>query len=151
MIQNNDFVLSRLTVRIHDSSTSSMKGSGTLYYSDSLKNKVYVLTAAHCLYADGDKFQHPLQEVSIDIYNPEANKYEEVICPIDHDLTFADKERDVAIMLLDKDTVAKITGDLPQVQAVRERGALASFAVKGFPNATQGQELASIFPKWAQP
>jgi len=150
MIQNNEFVLSRLTVSIHDSSTSSMKGSGTLFYSDSLKNKVYVLTAAHCLYADGDKFQHPLQEVVIYIYNPEANKYEEVICPIDHNLTLADQHRDVAIILLDKDIVAEITGDLPQVQAVRERGALTSFAVKGFPNATKGQELASIFPQWAQ-
>ncbi len=54
----NSNLISEVTVRlrINDSSEISI-GTGVIYYEDILDDKVYILTAAHCLFEDGDNFQ----------------------------------------------------------------------------------------------
>ncbi|MXV52673.1 trypsin-like serine protease [Pedobacter sp. HMF7647] len=150
MLPYNDATLSLLTVRFRHANTLQPIGSGVIYYHPRLKDRVYILTAAHCLFADKDAFTQPLNAVKIDIYDPSANAYVEFDHAVDHELVSAHTDRDVAVLLLNKTVVEAVTGPLPTVAAVAERQSATTFVIKGFPNATQGRELDLIQPTWKQ-
>ena len=59
MYKTNRDLASVVTVRLrkHDS-IGTIIGTGTLYYDKTLDDKVYILTAAHCLFEDKDGFQN---------------------------------------------------------------------------------------------
>ena len=137
-------------MRLDDTETGTVIGSGVIYFDERLKGSVYVLTAAHCLFADGDNFQNPLKSVLVRFYDPATDTYRSVEVIVETKLLFTDVEKDIAILLLPLSVVENITGRLPQILCVRERRAFSNFAVKGFPNATGGKELDMISPTWKQ-
>jgi hypothetical protein len=143
----NDALLSRLTVRLKNSSTAQIIGSGVLF---PVKDKVYVLTAAHCLYADRDAFSVPLGSVTVDIYAPGSDTYVPLELVIDYQLVSPFAGADVAVLVVDRTVVEGLADVLPVVEAVAERQSATTFAVKGFPNATLGRELDLIRPVWKQ-
>ncbi|WP_199736825.1 hypothetical protein [Flavobacterium sp. LB2P53] len=58
MIESSfDKIITTLTVRLKDFLNNDYIGSGVIYYQDNFKDKVYILTASHCLFIDGDQFQ----------------------------------------------------------------------------------------------
>ncbi|MFT2010636.1 AVAST type 2 anti-phage system protein Avs2 [Pontibacter sp. 13R65] len=150
MEQENDKILSRLSVRIKNPNTSQVIGSGTIYHSKHLHNKVYIITAAHCLYADGNSFQQPFDSVDLDIYNPLTNSYLTINQAVDLNTVNPEEEKDLAVLVTDLEKTEVITGLLPQIISVRERRSASQFAIKGFPSATNGEELDSIYPVWKQ-
>lgn len=150
MIQENDLILSMLTVRLKNFNTSKVIGTGILYYNHTLKVNVYILTAAHNLYNDGDSFKEPIKKVNIDIFNSATNNYQTLSHLINYDLVSPDINKDVAVLLLNRDEVEAITGTLPVICAIRERSTANTFTLKGFPNATRGEELVCINPEWLQ-
>ncbi len=150
MTHENDLILSKLSVRIKDSGTLNVIGSGLLYLNQNLKDKVYILTAAHVLYKDGDSFKEPINQVNIDIYDSLRNSYQSLIHTINHDLVAPDTNKDVAVLILNRAEVEAITGTLPEIMAIRERLATDTFTLKGFPSATHGLELVCINPVWLQ-
>ncbi len=146
----NDKVISRLTVRLDNADTKAAIGSGVIYFNDHLKGSVYVLTAAHCLFADGDNFQDRLKSVTVQFYDVSGNVYHPVTVDIDYNLVYTQVDKDVAILRFSSSELENLIGNLPGIFCVRERRAFVSFAVKGFPNATGGEELDVIFPTWKQ-
>jgi len=144
---NSDKILSTLTVRLKDLN-DQLIGSGVLYYSKDLRDKVYVLTAAHCLYSDGDGFQYPIQEIKIDLYNPNSKKYISIFHNINFSLVSNNTDEDVALLILSLPEVELITDTLPLVLAIKNRQSVSTFISKGFPNATMGKELVCIYPTW---
>lgn len=150
MTSENDLILSRLTVRLKDFTTSAIIGSGVLYYNNNLKDKIYVLTAAHNLYLDGDEFKKPIVQIRIDLYNPTTSSYQEISHFINYSLVCNEIDKDVAILLFEKNDIESITGVLDLVPAIKERLNTSTFTLKGFPNATLGQEIVCINPLWSQ-
>ncbi len=148
---NQDLLASQLNVRLKNSETNTILGTGVLYYEKKLKNRVYIFTAAHCLFKDRDIFEDKLESVVIDFYNKNENKYESIIIHhIDEKLISKDKDKDVAVIVIEKELVGNITGVIPRVEACIHRQNHSNFLVKGFPRATQGKELDVIFPIWKQ-
>ncbi len=152
MNESNDNIISTITVRLRqNNSTNSTVGTGILYYEKSLSDKVYVLTASHCLFEDGDSFQKRFDELFIDVYDPINDKYVPVLYnQIDENFLFKEEGRDVAILILDKEQVNKINPNIPKIDLVEERQSFPSFTVKGFPRATKGKELDVIRAEWKQ-
>lgn len=148
MTPENDLILSKLSVRIVNSSTLNVIGSGLIYINPVLKDKVYILTAAHNLYSDADSFLEPINQINIDILNSTTNSYQSIIHTINYDLVLPDTDRDVAVLIINKSEIESITGTIPEVWAIRERMASDTFILKGFPNATKGEELVCINPIW---
>ena len=68
MNKERENIILQLTVRLGNG--KSPIGTGVLYYDNSLNEKIYVLTAAHCLYSDRDGYTNPYETICIDIYNP---------------------------------------------------------------------------------
>lgn len=152
MNKSIDNLISEITVRLrHNNSSNSTIGTGILYYEKSLSDKVYVLTASHCLFEDGDSFQKRFDYLFIDIYRPESDTYIPVLCKKDNEnFLFKEREKDLAILIIDKEQVDKINPNIPRIEVVKERQSFSSFTVKGFPRATKGKEIDAIQAVWKQ-
>jgi len=149
--KNQDLLLSRVTVRLKDVKTKKVVGTGILYYSEDLRDNVYVITASHCLHSDGDSFQILFPSLIIEFYNPSRDKYVPLTMEhIDDNLLFKEVDKDLAVIILNKSEVKNCIGDIPKVRVVTTRQNKTQFIVKGFPNATMGQELDVIYPTWKQ-
>ena len=145
----NDQLLSKVTVRIFNVESHSTVGSGVMYWDEHLYNKVYILTAAHCLYEDGDEFGVPSNRVGLSIFNTSSNSYFDTICDINYSLVSKDKDVDIAVLVLDK-TDLEIVDAMPKFKVIKNRHSATKFVVKGFPEAAKGKELVCIYPKWGQ-
>lgn len=145
-----DKYVAKLTVRLRDVQSKNTMGTGVLYYSHDLKNRVYILSAAHVVYEDADGFTVPLSEIYVDLYNPLNNDYEPILCTVNHSLVSPDINNDIVVLILDKERVERITGPLQSVECLQERHSITNYIVKGFPEATRGQELVTIHPTWKQ-
>jgi len=150
MNPQNDLLLTQLTARLADPSTGNIIGSAFICSSPALKNKVYIITAAHCLYVDKDSFKEPRSDIAVEVYNPKTLVYVKLIHRIDHSFVFPLVDKDVAVLVFDKQTIEQITGPLQPLFIVNEAIPSSNFNVKGFPLATQGKELVAIQPTWIQ-
>lgn len=145
-----DKEITKLTVRLKDSLDDNYIGSGVIYYQDNFKDKVYILTASHCLFTDGDKFQNPRNEICIDLLKSNFSDYETTKVQIDSNLLFTSEKKDVAILILNKKEVKNIIGEIPKISCVKERSTYNNFITKGFPKATLGKEIDVLYPTWLQ-
>lgn len=145
-----DKKITALTVRLKDCQNSDYIGSGMIYYQDNFKDKVYILTASHCLFTDGDKFQNQRNEICIDLLKSNFTDYETIKVQVDSDSLFTSEKKDVAILILDKKKVENIIGEIPEIFCVKERSSYIGFITKGFPKATLGEEIAVLYPTWLQ-
>ena len=102
-----DKIISKITVRLKNVNNDYI-GSGVLYYQENFKEKVYVLTASHCLFKDGDKFLDQSDEIFIDISKSNSIEYETISVQVNSDLLFTDTTKDVAVLILDKKEVENI-------------------------------------------
>ena len=80
-----DKIISKITVRLKNVNNDYI-GSGVLYYQENFKEKVYVLTASHCLFRDGDKFLDQKDEILIDISKENLTEYETIKAQINYHL-----------------------------------------------------------------
>lgn len=159
MNSNQDQLISNLTVRLKDGEDSKALGTGVIYYNESLKDKIYVITASHCLLhqvpdrdpEDDYSFGEKLDVIFVDFYNPIDKKYETIeVSDINENLLFKDENKDIAVIIFNKKEVVEIVGAIPTIKVVDSRETYEKFVIKGFPNATQGQELAILNPTWGQ-
>lgn len=146
----DDKIISNATVRLIDPQTTNCIGSGIIYNSDHLGESLYVLTAAHSLFRDGDEFTNPYKEVVVDFYDSEKDVYQGFNKQIDFRLVSKDKDKDAAVIVFRYDEIQGFAGKIEKVICVEERHSYTDFVVKGFPNATQGKELDVIKPIWKQ-
>lgn len=150
MTANNDQLLTRLTVRITDVLSNQTLGSGIIYSQKKIKDSIYILTAAHCLYKDADQFKSRLNEIQIDIFNPSKNLYIGIKHKINYNLVSSNVNDDLAVLVLDKTAIETITGELPEIKVIKERQSVSEFVVKGFPSSTKGKELVLTHLTWIQ-
>lgn len=147
---STDKEITKLTVRLKDCQEDNYIGSGVIYYQDNFKDKVYILTASHCLFKDGDKFQNPRNEIYIDLLKSNFSYYETIKVQVDSDLLFTSEKKDVAVLILNRKEVENIIGEIPKMSSVKERSTYSGFITKGFPKATLGEEIDVLYPTWKQ-
>lgn len=150
MSSNIDSLLSKLTVRLKEVKSDTTIGTGLILYQPNFKEKAYIITAAHCLFEDKTVFNQMFPSIKIDIYNPNENSYDSLTVDVDEKLTIKDTNKDVGIFVIDKTLIESILGDIPFVHAIKNPQGCNDFIIKGFPNATEGKQLAAINPTWLQ-
>ncbi len=144
-----DKLMTSITVRLKTSDNVYI-GTGILYFQDNFVDKIYVLTASHCLFEDGDKFQNLRNDIVIDILKSDFSGYETIRVKTNDKLLFTSEKKDVALLILEKKDVEKISGTVPLISCIKERGNSNNFITKGFPKATFGEEIAVLYPTWLQ-
>ena len=150
MTTANDAKISILTVRLINTNFNTTIGTGILYSQKNLGDWIYIITAAHCLFSDGDSFQNILSEINVDLYDSKSNSYKTLSCRVQEKLLFKDKDKDLAILCIEKQQIEKLIATPPCVPIIKERHNFHNFVIKGFPNATEGKELAALYPIWIQ-
>lgn len=145
-----DELITNSTVRLQNSTDLNYIGTGIIYYNENLKDKVYILTASHCLFIDGDDFKNPRKDININFYNPISKHYETVNWKINLDCLFTEINKDIAVLIIDKSIVENIIKKIPIIKVVNERDSYLNFITKGFPKATLSEELAVLYPTWLQ-
>lgn len=150
MDQTSDLLLTKISVRLVNIQTEQTAGSGIIYAHPTLHHKVYILTAAHCLFENPYNFENPLIDIGLEFFNFEKKNYEQLVHKIDYSLVSAQEDQDVAVLVLDLRDVEAITGILPVVNVVHNRNAHTNFVAKGFPSAAGGKEIVFINPNWVQ-
>ncbi len=148
MSSNFDNDISKITVRLRDNADNI--GSGVLVYQEDFKDRVYIITASHCLFHDADKFKNQREQITVDFLNPQNSQYQSLTVLVNQNLLNAEIKKDVAILVFEKKTVEAITGNLDNTLSVKERSSNINFITKGFPKATMGNELAVLNPTWLQ-
>lgn len=129
-------------VRLKDEN-EHVVGSGVLYYETNFGDRIYVLTAAHCLYEDGDNFSLLRNKLTVDIYSYARscyeplivnNLYESIVCS-------SQKDADYAVIVLNKVNVDSINSNLPSVQIVNSCADAKKMLLLGFPKANEHKEV----------
>jgi hypothetical protein len=133
--------LSLITVQIRRN--DNIIGTGILYYNNNLGDKVYILTARHCLFDTKDKFR----DINIGLYNPKNNKYQFIPAG---KIISSEKNEDMAVIILEKRIIDPINSDLYKIQVINNRKSFESFFIKGFSMATNMDELVLIPCTWLQ-
>ncbi|WAC01678.1 hypothetical protein N7U66_17395 [Lacinutrix neustonica] len=151
ILENDDKLISKVTVRLKRTDNNTVIGTGILYYQDSLKDKIYIFTTAHSLFNDSDEFKEKLDSIDIDVFNDNSNRYETItVNNIDERLISKDKDSDFAIIIIEKELIENLVGEIPKIKVAKERLDFSKFVCKGFPMATMGKELDVIYPIWKQ-
>ncbi|ALU26558.1 MULTISPECIES: hypothetical protein [Myroides] len=97
MIEKLDQIISKLSIRLRDVNNGACIGTGVIYYLDELKEQLYVLTASHCLFDDGDEFLIQRDEVYVDVLQKDLIHYKSLKTTVNPNLLFKEKNKDVAM------------------------------------------------------
>ena len=143
---HEDLFISRVTVKVSDANQKII-GTGILINQGDLNEFIYFVTAAHCLYEDGDKFTCLREKIIVEIYNPNIDSYESIVLFPKENLISKSIEKDLAVIVFEK---SRLSIEIPNTQILKSRNSNNDFIIKGFPNATKGQEIDTIYPKWKQ-
>lgn len=141
-----DSDISKITVKISDEN-QNLIGTGILVQQSRIKNYVYFVTAAHCLYEDGDSFTELRKIIVIEIedsINGVTAKME--LKPMES-LISHQSNNDLGVICIEKSSI-KI--DIPEIKIIKKYQSSDHFIIKGFPRATKGEEVDTIYPKWKQ-
>ena len=134
-----DKIIRYCTARIlRDAEGRSVIGTGVLIRQEGLDEKIYMLTAAHCL---KDETRAQLSSIRVEVYNPSTRIYEQirVVNLPKVSVVSEDEQKDVAVVVLASKDVLAIAPDLPMVTIVAERANCTRFKCAGFPNANRNE------------
>ena len=143
-----DKLITNSTIRLQDSNGLNYIGTGIIYYAEYLKDKVYILTASHCLFTDNDGFKNQRKNINLNLYNPISMDYENINYEISSDYLFTEIDKDIAVLMIDKSIIENIIKEIPIIKVINQRDLHSNFITKGFPKATSGEELAILYPTW---
>ena len=129
-------------VRLKDRN-GAVIGSGVLYHEANLGNRLYVLTAAHCLYEDGDCFCNLRNNLIVEVYSYAHSNYEPVeVNNLSGAIACsASKDADYAVIVLNKEDIDIINPNLPSIQIVNSCADAKNMHLLGFPKANEHKEV----------
>lgn len=125
-------------------------GSGVLYSVADIGDRIYLFTAAHCLFSDGDHFANMRESIIVDIFSPTENCYKEILVEdVSAKSVMRTKEtNDIAIIVLNKTEVLAINNQLPNVNIVCSNEDVREIVVMGFPKANNGIKVLPSNALW---
>ena len=129
-------------VRLKDDA-NNVVGSGVLYYEKNPGENIYVLTAAHCLHKDCDKFSDLRNDISIDVYSYKNSRYEQIVVNnlSEHCVYSPCKDIDLAVIVINKVDVDAINPNLSSIEIVNSPANVKKMQLYGFPKANEHIEV----------
>ena len=143
MNPNNQKNLRQLTVRIVSTDTQEI-GTGFILSQSYLGEEIYILTAKHCLF--GSEFDQTPQLASISleisVENDRMIKYQ--LQDGDQILYNEEHEPDIAIIIIRKERIETLIGEVPIIEAVFDRRDILGCTLGGFPREFKLKECHTI-------
>ena len=125
-------------------------GSGVLYYESLLGCHIYLLTTAHCLFADGDAFKTPYESISIDYFNHLSGQYDTFIVQNlkQNCIMNTRKDEDLAVIRLPLDEFKSVTEKAAEIQLVHTNANIQRLTAYGFPKANAHETVLPTPATW---
>jgi hypothetical protein len=150
MNPNNQKNLKQLTVRITSTDTGEI-GTGFMLSQPHLGEELYILTAKHCLF--GSEFDQTPQSSSISleisVENDRMIKYQ--LQDGDEILYNEEHEPDIAIIIIRKERIETLIGEVPIMEAVFDRKDILGCTLGGFPREFELKECHTIICSFDMP
>lgn len=126
-------------------------GSGVIYFEKEWRDHLYLITAAHCLYEDGDGFTYPFSSIIIDVYSPSLKIYVEQTIELNKENTFRGDsiDEDIAIVKLPKSIMEEINPELTELQLLVVHPSIKKLCVYGYP-LSRNHELQMSTAIWCE-
>lgn len=130
--------------------TSLCIGSGVLYTDVNIGDRVYLLTAGHCLFEDSDSFKVLREGIIVEVYSTISGKYEEVLVQnlCSNAVMYREKGNDLAVVVLEKNVISRLCPNLPIVKIVTTNADVNEIIALGFPKANNHQEVFTARTTW---
>lgn len=130
--------------------TSLCIGSGVLYTDNNIGDRVYLLTAGHCLFEDSDSFKVLREGIIVEVYSTISGKYEDVLVQnlCSNAVMYREKENDLAVVVLEKNVISRLCPNLPIVKIVTTNADVNEIIALGFPKANNHQEVFTARTTW---
>lgn len=142
-----DEIIRYCTVKITSNDNPSQAiGSGVLLRQDEISDKLYIITAVHCLKDISGK---PFESIKVEIYNPIDNQYEGItIQDLSGKCVFIQEgKQELAIIALKAHEVLTISPNLPSIPIVPEPANCTRYVCAGFPTAS-GHTFEQTNARW---
>jgi|GEM_PF-6887230 len=150
MNPNNQKNLKQLTVRIASTDTREI-GTGFMLSQPHLGEELYVLTAKHCLF--GSEFDQTPQlssiSLEISVQNDRMIKYQ--LQDGDQILYNEEHEPDIAIIIIRKEKIEALIGEISVIEAVFDRKEILGCTLGGFPREFESKECHTIACSFEMP
>ena len=133
MISKNLDKITAITVELHkDTSHKEKLGTGVIYSDKRMLDKIYILTAKHCLsWMIGD------ERISLRMFNPISARYE-YITPSNQKILLHQYD-DAGIIICDKRELDTINSNIPLIYILDRFSDFENAVTKGFPIANLDQ------------
>ncbi len=133
-----------LTVKIHSLKIEET-GSGLIYLPKNQPNKIYIITAKHCLCGKKEFVNPESVDFEIDIFDEEKQYYRQFKLPSDSSFYFfKEKEKDIAIISFLRNDFPFKTEQLPTLDLVEDSKGIRNSSIFGFPAGSPNQALERI-------
>lgn len=132
-------LLKQISVKIEAPS----QGSGVIYFPQGQKDKVYILTAKHCLYDNKSKEIFPQEDITISYFNPVQEVYVDyTLNENDRVLAFDDDyDIDLAILCIAKSSLQTSFTPEVSIKLLENEQDFEKAFVWGFPNSKDEERL----------
>lgn len=138
----NEKIIKRLTVKI-TSTQSNEAGTGFILYQPHLADKIYVLTAKHCLCGSEFNFEPDYKSLSFEMnIGDSIVKYQ--LKKEDEILINEENDPDIAIIVINKENIDNEAIKVPLMDVVIDRSELQGCVIGGYPNEFSLKSVKSI-------
>ncbi len=133
-----------LTVKISSSETEEL-GSGIIYLPKLQEDKIFIITAKHCICGQEFSFTPESGDIKVEVFSEKKQDY------LTYQLTLADQllyfegnQKDLAILIIDKNKFPISTKNIPFIQLVEDSIGIRNSAIFGFPNGSPNSALERV-------
>jgi len=138
----NEQIIKRLTVKI-TSTLSNEAGTGFILYQPHLEDKIYVLTAKHCLCGSEFNYKPDYKSLFFEMNIGDSIvkyqlKKEDII------LVNQENDPDIAIIIINKENIDNEAVKVPFMDVVIDRSELQGCVIGGYPNQFSLKSVKSI-------
>jgi hypothetical protein len=138
---SNENIIRKLTVKI-TSKQAGESGTGVFLSQSHFGDKIYVLTAKHCICGSGFNYKPSYQSIFLEINSsPNSPTIEYQLTEEDNFFYTEENEPDIAIIILNK---ATLDFKIPFIDVVTDRKELESCIISGYPKEFSHQTVKSI-------
>ncbi|RZK27179.1 MAG: serine protease [Flavobacterium sp.] len=123
--------LFNLAVRI--TTKDNLQGSGILFVSQNVSNKIYIITAKHCLKGKNNEFDPSPIEITLHLSGGKVPYNLSV-----QDLIYYHPSEDIALISVSKTDIESIQGSVPKIDLIADNGGELKSLFYGYPKGFSG-------------
>lgn len=133
-----------LAVKIFSAKTEQL-GSGIIYLPKYQEDKIFIITAKHCICGKEFSFTPESTDIKVEVFSEKNQGYLTYqLTSADQLLYFDENQKDLAILIIDKNRFPISTENIPFIQLIEDSKGIRNSAIFGFPDGSPNSALERV-------